>query len=123
MPKRFQLSRRAGWRMPPNSVKCDRTTKFGNPFMVADYGQPEAVASFRTLMTCEEVDIQARWPERAGELMAWRRRILENLDALTGSDLGCWCRLDQPCHVEVLLDLANRDRAVTWTRGDAEAPR
>jgi hypothetical protein len=21
--------------------------------------------------------------------------------------LGCWCRLDQPCHADVLLELAN----------------
>ena len=27
--------------------------------------------------------------------------------ALAGQDLVCWCRLDQPCHADVLLDLAN----------------
>jgi hypothetical protein len=27
---------------------------------------------------------------------------------LRGHDLVCWCPLDQPCHADVLLDLANR---------------
>lgn len=27
---------------------------------------------------------------------------------LAGRDLACWCPLDQPCHADVLLDLANR---------------
>ena len=25
-----------------------------------------------------------------------------------GSDLACWCPLDQPCHADVLLEIANR---------------
>lgn len=29
--------------------------------------------------------------------------------ALAGRDLACWCALDQPCHADVLLDLANQD--------------
>ena len=27
---------------------------------------------------------------------------------LAGRDLCCWCPLDQPCHADVLLELANR---------------
>ena len=26
---------------------------------------------------------------------------------LAGKDLACWCPLDQPCHADVLLDIAN----------------
>jgi len=29
-------------------------------------------------------------------------------DELAGKDLACWCRLDQPCHADVLLAIANR---------------
>lgn len=28
--------------------------------------------------------------------------------ALRGKNLACWCRLDQPCDADVLLELANR---------------
>ena len=27
---------------------------------------------------------------------------------IRGHDLACWCPLDQPCHADVLLELANR---------------
>lgn len=27
---------------------------------------------------------------------------------LAGHDLACWCPLDQPCHADVLLEVANR---------------
>lgn len=30
-PSRFQLKRTKGWRLPLNTVKVDRTTKWGNP--------------------------------------------------------------------------------------------
>ena len=26
---------------------------------------------------------------------------------LRGKDLACWCPLDEPCHADVLLELAN----------------
>lgn len=32
---------------------------------------------------------------------------------LAGHDLACWCPLDQPCHADVLLELANGNRQTT----------
>lgn len=29
--------------------------------------------------------------------------------ALRGKNLACWCPLDQPCHADVLLEIANRN--------------
>lgn len=37
-------------------------------------------------------------------------RILRHLDKLEGKNLACWCPLDQPCHADVLLELANREK-------------
>ena len=31
------------------------------------------------------------------------------LSELRGKDLACWCPLDQPCHADVLLELANME--------------
>ena len=45
-PKRVQLSRRHGWRMPPNTLKVDRTTRFGNPYDVREYGFELALRLF-----------------------------------------------------------------------------
>lgn len=33
------------------------------------------------------------------------------LPELRGKNLACWCALDQPCHADVLLELANRPEA------------
>jgi hypothetical protein len=34
--------------------------------------------------------------------------MAERLSELRGPDLACWCALDQPCHADILLELANR---------------
>jgi hypothetical protein len=88
-PKRVQLSRKAGWRMPPNTVKVDRSTRWGNPFRVGVGGcatAAEAASAYRCLMLSEGRDVTP----------------------LHGRNVACWCRLDQPCHGDVLLELANR---------------
>jgi hypothetical protein len=35
---------------------------------------------------------------------------------LAGYDLACWCPLDQPCHADVLLELANADDTEATTQ-------
>jgi len=37
-PERIQLKRTKGWRMPANTVKVDRTTRWGNPWRPGDPG-------------------------------------------------------------------------------------
>jgi hypothetical protein len=36
-----------------------------------------------------------------------RHTILADISQLKGKDLMCWCPLDQPCHADILLALAN----------------
>lgn len=99
-PVRVQLSRAKGWRMPPNTMKVDRTSCWGNPFKLADVDgdSARAVAAFRS------------WAGTEAYLQAARR-------VLGGKNLACWCRLDAPCHADVLLELANRDRSQDGTTG------
>ena len=52
-PRRVQLRRTRGWRMPANTVKVDRTTRFGNPFSIEGYGRERAVALHRAWITGE----------------------------------------------------------------------
>lgn len=91
-PQRVQLSRKKGWRMPENTVKVDRTTKWGNPY-VGD-GPHD-----RALMAKLFTEYCAR-PEQAQFVAAAR---LE----LRGKNLACWCSLDGPCHAQVLLEIVN----------------
>ncbi|MGU3585851.1 DUF4326 domain-containing protein [Rhodococcus sp. C26F] len=38
-----------------------------------------------------------------------RNRTAEIREHLAGLDLACWCPLDQPCHADILLKIANGD--------------
>ncbi len=53
---------------------------------------------------CADMATAVAWFRRwaAGDYTAEARRVLG------GHDLACWCRLDQPCHADVLLELANQ---------------
>jgi hypothetical protein len=102
-PKRVQLSRAKGWRMPPNTVKVDRTTKWGNPFIVGVHGTAAECVDLFTKLMAGYVCMSTN---NFGEQMAYPGTAAE----LAGRDLACWCRLDKPCHADVLLRLANRKR-------------
>jgi len=114
-PKRVQLSLATGWSMPPNTVAVDRTTKWGNPFVAGRDGtQAECVEAFGFLAGEEaSIALLACMPVPAGGLDAAAQRLAElgqNPEPLRGKHLACWCRLNQPCHADVLLRLANRKR-------------
>lgn len=93
MPKRIQRKRTKGWKMPENAVYVGRPTQWGNPFTVAEYGAELAVFNYR---------------QRAAnyKLIGALDTVL-NISFLRGKDLACWCPLDQPCHADVLLEIAN----------------
>lgn len=103
-PQRIQLSRRKGWRMPPNTVKVDRTTKWGNPFVVGTQGtQATCVDLYRKLMagylclSSRNMDAQ----------VASRKHVEAHRAELRGKNLACWCPIGSPCHADVLLEIAN----------------
>ena len=122
------MRRTAGWRKPAGAIYCGRPSLFGNPFPVSVHGREKAVELHRRWlegsMSAEEMkELSAadRLPD-AISLVDLRRMVLDRLQELRGQDLACWCRLDQPCHAEVLLELANAGRATT-PRGRPRAGR
>jgi len=97
-PARIQLRRSRGWKMPPGALKVDRTTKWGNPFTVAEFGSAAvAVAEHGRWMRGEIAAPDGALPPGAEAIRA----------ALAGHDLACWCPLDGPCHADLLLAIAN----------------
>lgn len=100
-PIRIQLKRTLGWKMPPNTVKVDRSTKWGNPWRVGEWGPlmrnaPDAegaVGLFLLMLADPEMRRAAGYPE--------------DLSPLRGKNLACWCKLGEPCHADVLLAFAN----------------
>lgn len=98
-PKRIQRKRTKGWQMPANAVYVGRPTRYGNPFAITeDRDAGDVRIAFRTWLLVE--GCHANMPDK-------KQAILDSLDELRGKDLACWCRLDQPCHADVLLELAN----------------
>jgi hypothetical protein len=106
-PKRIQLSRRKGWRMPENTVKVDRSSPWGNPWIVRLNAPPGSTTKggYITALTPEDAVNQfLRWL-----CTAQGRAVAEAAEReLRGKNLACWCPLDQPCHADVLLKLANK---------------
>ena len=80
MPERIQLSRRKGFRLPPNTVVVSRPSKWGNPFK----RQEGLDGDYRNAGWCKAaaVDLFRDW--------------LRYLD-----------RFPYPCHASVLLRIAN----------------
>lgn len=128
-PIRLQLSRARGFDLQGISrlvnglpaVNCARPGRFGNPFRVIEIDGAWFVdGPDRTLGT------HIGMPKEAATLYAIRRfrhalkaaqrgslgtvpgmlRIAKNIDQLIGKNLACWCKPGDPCHVDVLLDLA-----------------
>jgi len=98
MPERIQRKRTKGWRMPYNAKYVGRPTIFGNPFLISS----ESDVQF-----C--VDAYRRWIHRPSQA-----RIVDLAKKmLKGKDLACWCPLDQPCHADVLLEIANATPPLT----------
>ncbi len=95
-PVRIQYQK--GQRMKsPNGLACvyvGRPTPFGNPYKV---GQGN------TLTRAEVVDAFRKLVHARPHLIALIRAKLR------GKNLACWCPCDdgQPCHADVLLEVAN----------------
>jgi hypothetical protein len=104
-PQRIQLSRRKGWRMPAGTVKVDRSTPWGNPFVVGVDGDAARSVELYTLMLRGYLCVSCKTDPEAQK--AAKAHVSRNLSRLRGKDLACWCRLGKPCHADVLLTLAN----------------
>jgi hypothetical protein len=112
-PSRLQRRRTVGWRKPERAVYVGRPTRFGNPARLvhAPHGLvvewtdggtvgtwPDEAVARRYAVTLFEHWI--RQPEQAG----FRDLVRAEL---AGRDLLCWCPLDQPCHADSLIRIAN----------------
>lgn len=92
MPVRIQLRRTKGWRKPAGAVVVSRPSRWGNPHRVGFDGDR---------LWCVDRFREDLWrgglPFGVGDV----RRLL------AGRDLACWCRPEDPCHADVLLEVAN----------------
>ena len=110
--------------MPNDTLRVDRRTIFGNPFGVKEFGRPKAVMLHRMwlLGALSYAELTAHFsPDVARELVEKRRRVLGSIPELRGKNVACWCPIDEPCHANLLLQLANGESeqlAVLLRAGD-----
>ncbi|OHU39530.1 DUF4326 domain-containing protein [Mycobacteroides chelonae] len=112
MPERIQLRRAKGWRKPEGVIVVARPSRWGNPF---------AVGIVVPNVTCIATMANVRADSPTAAVQAYRRwlsglwlidtreapTVLQIRAELRGHNLACWCPLDQPCHADVLLEIAN----------------
>jgi hypothetical protein len=78
----------------PYDILIDRTTAWGNPFMLGrDGDRDQVIAEYLEWVVLNE-----------GRTATW---IREHVHELRGKTLGCWCA-PQACHGDILLALANQ---------------
>jgi hypothetical protein len=94
--------------MPEGAIYVGRPTRWGNPYRIG-----LVACGCRSVGECNHNTLRV---ETAAEAVAayrawvetWRSERRQQIELLRGKDLACWCPLDQPCHADVLLELANR---------------
>lgn len=91
-PKRIQRKRTKGWKMPESAVYIGRPSKWGNPYVVTIVLAPQ-----ETLREYKRYILQRFTPEQIQKELA-------------GKHLVCWCPLNQVCHGDILLEIANEKR-------------
>lgn len=105
VPIRVQRQRTRGWRMPAHTKYVGRGSLYGNPYRVARTRRELDAADPMIVATPEEA------VERFREWIATTREGRHVADSarriLWGLDLACWCPPGQPCHADVLLEIAN----------------
>ena len=110
-PQRIQRKRSKGWKMPEGAVYVGRPGKWGNPYVASGVTTAaDAVQMYRDLIA-RVASGKCECSESDG-LSVWDRHVIRHArDLLGGRDLACWCPLDQPCHADVLLEIANGGNA------------
>lgn len=75
----------------PETSHVGRPSKWGNPHRTKPRASAEAVRRYREDLLSGRLEVSVDEVRRE----------------LAGKDLACWCPLDQPCHADVLLEIAN----------------
>ena len=105
-PVRIQRSREKGFDLQlasraMNGLECvyvGRPTKFGNPFKANVMGAGPAITQFREWLKQHRMFMT---PESAEQ----RDELLKGISELKGKNLACFCKISEPCHADVLLEM------------------
>lgn len=114
LPHRIQRKRTKGWKMPENTIAVTRPGKFGNPFRVGGWFAMDTMGMSWCEATPGFEDDRFTLLETAEQAVQMFREyrqkyplLKSDIEELRGKDLACWCKIGQPCHADVLLEIAN----------------
>ena len=114
MPQRIQRKRTKGWRMPKNTVYVGRPSRWGNPVRVGSVRAYSHHLEKTSEGSVGHFD-PSEWNSPQDAVWWYAANLEEQMELgkvdlrpLRGKTLACWCRLDQPCHADVLLKMANK---------------
>ncbi|CCJ07034.1 DUF4326 domain-containing protein [Methylocystis sp. SC2] len=113
-PVRLRLSRAKGFNLQEcarsvnglPAVNCARPGPFGNPFVIGEKpAWPFTEFTPKRVETAEEA--VALFRRALVKRAATNDASIDAIVSLRGKNLACWCAMGEPCHADVLLELAN----------------
>lgn len=128
-PERIQRRRTPGWKLPPGAICVDRSSRWGNRYRLAKredspFPMGHAVVldrrgelgpffgGFSTALEAQAFAVELFRRALLASRVVWDPPAHASyFGPLAGHDLACYCRPGDPCHAEVLLELANQDGA------------
>ena len=102
-PVRIQRKRTRDWRAPENTVSVCRPGKWGNMFVIQPNYRPGRMFSSQYICVPTAEDAK----ECYREFLNQNPEIMAQVSELRGKNRMCFCKLKDPCHADVLLELAN----------------
>ncbi|MGY3605643.1 MULTISPECIES: DUF4326 domain-containing protein [unclassified Bradyrhizobium] len=116
-PVRIQRQRTKGWKAPDGAVYVGRPGPWGNPYSPGDYLDKGPYAGTFVRNTMHAVVLYREWalramrgdanPQEDGSPAPTKAEVAAAMESLRGKTLMCWCKVGEPCHADVLLELAN----------------
>ena len=89
-------------------VRIDRTTPWGNPFIVGVNGDRNTVCNLHKRWLNEWVINQREIKYKIGIREYSNKWVIEHLEELINKKVVCWCAPER-CHGEFLILLANKE--------------
>lgn len=128
---RIQRKRTKGWKMPANTVYVGRGSRWGNPFRLVQYSDGKwaiktdgsekcnsivikychAVYETKESAAKDAVKCYSHWllPYKHGnsldEYLLCQSTLKDAVMNLKGKNLACWCKPDETCHADYLINL------------------
>ena len=91
-----------------NIKYIDRTTPWGNPYIIGVDGDREDVCNKHKAWLNEWVYHKNEIKIKVGSREYLNKWVIEHIYMLKGKDLVCWC-VPSKCHGEILSKLANME--------------